>query len=101
MDPLDWVHQWDDFEMMMYALPGEGESGGVFMQVSRRNVRDGAEEWEIVYDRRIGDFDPTVNGEPGSEAWEEQVLRRFLNAHPQLVDEEKAYLRGVLERSQP
>ncbi|MBX5435676.1 MAG: hypothetical protein IRZ33_00495 [Alicyclobacillaceae bacterium] len=95
MDPLAWAHQWDEFEMMLYALPGD-EQGGVFVQVSRRRVQNGAEEWEILYDRRVGDADATVTAEPGSEAWEEAVLRRFFNAHPDLVNAEKAYLRAFL-----
>jgi hypothetical protein len=96
VDPLDWVHQWDDFEMMMYAVADDEEGPGVRMQVSRRVMRDGAEEWEILYDRRLGDPDPNVQEEPGTEAWEEAVLRSYLHAHPDLVEQEKAYVAEFL-----
>lgn len=91
VDPLDWVHQWDDLEMMMYAVADDEDGPGVRMQVSRRVQRDDAEEWEILYDRRLGDADPSVAEPVGSEAWEEAVLRRYLQQHPELVEQEKAY----------
>ncbi|MCL6636382.1 MAG: hypothetical protein K6T26_00420 [Alicyclobacillus sp.] len=96
-DPLDWIHQWDDFEMMLYALPGAAEAGGVFMQVSRRVQEEGAEAWEILYDRRLADCPPGIDEPPGSDAWEERVLRRYLQEHPELVAEEKAYLAAFLQ----
>lgn len=96
-DALDWLHQWDDFEMLMYALH-EG-TPGVFMQVSRRTLRAGAEEWEVLYDRKIADLgderDDTTET-PGTDAWQEQVLRHHFNQHPDLVSEEKAYLEQFL-----
>lgn len=93
-DPLDWLHQWDDFEMMMYALH-EGIPG-IFMQVSRRTMRQGAEEWEIIYDRKIADLGDAATETPGTDAWQEQVLRHHLNQHPDLVPDEKAYLHQFL-----
>lgn len=95
-DPLDWTHQWEHFEMMMYAL-SEGEETGIFMQVTERIMRDGAEEWDILYDRRIADLGDDVVTAASSEHWEEQVLRRYLNAHPDLVSAEKAYLSKWVE----
>jgi hypothetical protein len=94
-DPLDWIHQWDDYEMMMYALPPDEGEPGIYMQVSRKQLRDGAEEWDILYDRKIGDL-PQVEAPRGSELWHEQVLRRYLHAHPQLVADEKLYLAQFL-----
>jgi hypothetical protein len=96
VDPLDWVHQWDDFEMMMYVASDPDGRPGVFMQVSQRTLRDGAEEWRILYDRRIGDVDPSVPGTPGTEEWEEGVLRSYLAQHPHLVEDEKAYVERFL-----
>lgn len=95
MDPLDWLHQWDDYEMYMYAMADDPP--GIFMQVSKRTLRDGAEEWVMLYDRQIAPL-PTLEdaAEPGSEAWEEQVLRNHLRSHPTLVDDEKAYLAEFL-----
>ena len=95
MDPLDWVHQWDNYEMVMYVRNDDGEQG-IFMQVLEKHLQDGAEEWNIVYDRQIADLDPNVPGEPGSEAWEEKQLREHLNRNPQLVTEEKNYLKSYL-----
>lgn len=93
-DPLDWLHQWDDYEMMMYALPEE--TPGIYMQVSRKELRDGAEEWEILYDRKIADLCTDTTETPGSDAWQEHVLRHHLNDHPELVTNEKAYLQKWL-----
>ena len=93
-DPLDWIHQWDDYEMMMYALPED--EPGIYMQVSQKTVRSGAEEWEIIYDRRIADLWSDASEVPGSDDWQEQVLRHHLNEHPELVAEEKAYLQRWL-----
>ncbi|SFU36859.1 hypothetical protein SAMN05421543_101318 [Alicyclobacillus macrosporangiidus] len=94
-DPLDWIHQWDDFEMMMYARHDVDEPG-IFMQVSRRLQREGAEEWEILYDRKIADVPEGIAEMPGTDAWEERVLRRHLTDHPQLVNEEKQHLAEFL-----
>ncbi|MDQ0190913.1 hypothetical protein JI721_02820 [Alicyclobacillus cycloheptanicus] len=98
MDPLDWTHQWEDFEMFMYVDGTAGEDAGIHMQVSRRTRGEGAEEWEILYDRTIAPLDTTDIAEaPGTEAWEERILRRHLQAHPELVDEEKAYVASFLQ----
>lgn len=102
MDPMDWTHQWDEFEMYMYAEAPAAPDAGIHMQVSRRVRKDGAEEWEILYDRKIADLDGAdVEGEPGSEAWEERILRRHLQAYPSLVNEEKAYAHAFLENGNP
>lgn len=98
-DPLDWLHQWDDYEMMMYARADEGDDPGICMQVSRRVLRDGAEEWEIVYDRKIADLPEDISEPVGTDAWEERVLRNHLNEHPKLVLDEKAYLAQLLTAS--
>jgi hypothetical protein len=94
-DPLDWLHQWDDFEMMMYARTEQEGDPGIFMQVSRKVVQDGAEEWEIIYDRKLADLFE-VAAEPGTDDWQEQILRQYLNAHPTLVNDEKQYLEQYL-----
>ncbi|GMA49546.1 hypothetical protein GCM10025857_09030 [Alicyclobacillus contaminans] len=90
-DPLDWIHQWDNYEMMMYARTEQEGDPGIFMQVSRKVMVDGAEQWEIVYDRRLDDL-LEVAGEPGSDEWQERLLRTYLNEHPSLVADEKRYL---------
>ncbi|GGI98824.1 hypothetical protein GCM10010885_05390 [Alicyclobacillus cellulosilyticus] len=95
MDPLDWVHQWDDYEMVMYAR-ADGEDPGIYMQVSQRRQVDGAEEWEVLYERKLADLYPDLPEAPGSEAWEEAQLRTHLHRRPQLVAEEKAYLAAWL-----
>jgi hypothetical protein len=89
-DPLDWLHQWDSYEMMMYAL--HEETPGIFMQVSRKQMQSGAEEWEILYDRKIADVCDDATAPPGSDDWQEHVLRHYLNDHPELVADEKGYL---------
>ena len=93
-DPLDWIHPWDDYEMMMYAL--HEDDPGIYMQVSHKTMRAGAEEWEIVYDRKIADLCNDASEVPGSDDWQEHVLRHHLNDHPELVAEEKAYLQQWL-----
>ncbi|MCL6452229.1 MAG: hypothetical protein K6T78_01235 [Alicyclobacillus sp.] len=96
-DPMDWTHQWDRYEMMMYALTGPTDAG-IYMQVSERAERDGAEEWNILYSRKIADLPSGIQGPVGSEQWEDQVLRQHFTAHPELVDEEKSHLAAWLER---
>ncbi|MCL6625150.1 hypothetical protein [Alicyclobacillus shizuokensis] len=94
MDPLDWTHQWDDYEMMMYVCDDPDEEG-IRMQVSRRQHRDGAEEWELLYDRKLADLPsrpPQTEHPKEREDWEESLLRTHLHEHPHLVDEEKRYL---------
>lgn len=95
-DPLDWTHQWAQFEMMMYALY-DGPKPGIFMQVSELTKRDGADEWAILYDRCIASLGGDVQVPLQPEAWEEQVLRHHLNVHPELVNEEKVFLSRWLE----
>ncbi|OFW81141.1 MAG: hypothetical protein A2201_08090 [Alicyclobacillus sp. RIFOXYA1_FULL_53_8] len=100
MDPLDWLHQWDDYEMVMYVSFQEGDDG-IFMQVSQRKMYEGAEEWEILYDRKIAELpsELEVAGQTGSEEWEERALRHHLNGHPQLVNDEKEFLQHFLTQS--
>lgn len=93
-DPLDWIHPWDDYEMMMYAL--HEDTPGIFMQVSQRTKTDGAEEWEILYDRKISDLCTDTSETAGSDPWQEHVLRHYLNDHPELVANEKEYLHNWL-----
>lgn len=90
-DPLDWVHSWDDFEMMMYAV-ADGDDTGIFMQVSRREMQYGAEVWETVYDRKLTDEFRQTEEKLDSDPWHEAVLRHYLNTHPELVSDEKAFL---------
>ncbi|QQE80298.1 hypothetical protein [Alicyclobacillus sp. SO9] len=91
MDPLEWTHQWDNYEMMMY-VETEGEHTGIFMQVSQRDKRDGAEEWEILYNRKLSDYSPEAGrGKTDFAEWEDAVLRDYLHQHPHLVRDEKAY----------
>jgi hypothetical protein len=95
-DPLDWLHQWDDFEMMMYARADADDEPGIHMQVSRGLMRDGAQEWEIIYDRKIADIELEVAEPVGSDAWEEKVLRHHLQENPKVVVDEKEYLNRFL-----
>lgn len=109
MDRMDWTHQWDEFEMFMYVVLQSEDVPGIYMQVSRRDRQDGAEQWEILYDRKIADLRPgdlamthqasDVDDRPGTEAWEERILRRELTEHPDLVDREKLYLQEHLAQS--
>jgi hypothetical protein len=95
LDILDWTHQWDNYEMFMYVRNDEDEKG-IYMQVSERIMRDGAEEWVILYDRKLAELLTDIEGEPGTETWEENMLKTYLHRHPQLVNEEKAYVEAFL-----
>lgn len=97
-DPLDWIHQWDAYEMMMYA-EHEGDAPGIYMQVSQHHQQDGAQTWEVLYDRRLAPLDVSTSDDGGSDAWCERVLRGYLNEHPQLVADEKRFLSDWLARS--
>lgn len=117
MERMDWTHQWENFEMFMYVVPPEEGDPGIFMQVLRRELQDRAEQWDMLYDRKIAELEPadlspveeidTASSDdlsvraalPGSEAWEERILRRQMQQNPNLVDEEKIYLRDFLEQS--
>lgn len=91
MDPLEWTHQWDNYEMMMY-VETDGDNPGIFMQVSQRIRRDGAEEWQILYDRKLAGYNSEAGrGETGSAEWEDAILRDYLHQNPHLVRDEKAY----------
>jgi hypothetical protein len=94
MDPLDWTHQWENYEMMMY-VETDAEPG-IWMQVSRKHTESGAESWEVIYDRKIADLLDAIPGVFGSESWQEAMLRQHLNSNPQLVNDEKSYLHTVL-----
>jgi hypothetical protein len=98
-DQLDWVHSFDKYEMVMYVRFEGSTDDGIYMQVLEQRVADGAQEWAIVYDRCltsvIGDI-PVALEDP---AFEDEVLRRYLHEHPNVVDEEKAYLRKWLENA--
>lgn len=87
-DQLDWVHQWGRYEMIMYVRYGEGDADGIYMQALVKTERDGAEEWDILYDRRLTPLSDPLPASP-DEAWEEQILRAYFNAHPNLVADEK------------
>lgn len=100
MDQLDWVHQWDQYEMVMYVSFNEGDDG-ILMQVSERKRTDGAEQWETLYHRKLSPL-PGPSDVPypeGTPEWEERVLRDHLHQHPKLVQEEKDYLAHFLADS--
>ena len=99
MDPLDWIHQWDDYEMYLYAESGDADrESGIFMQVSKSFSRDGATLWEMLYERRLCDV-PETGPSPEQPNWEDAVLRTYLHEHPNLVADEKKYLETWLESS--
>ena len=98
-DALNWVHQWDEYEMVMYAQPEPGEQSGVFMQVSRHRHHSGAEEWEILYQRKLADISVQTESQPGSDEWQEQILRNYLRRFPSVVADEKAYIEKFLSSS--
>lgn len=95
-DQLDWVHAFDDFEMVMYVRMDGDLDDGIYMQVLQKTQEDGAESWNIVYDRRLraGVEGGLLRAE--DPAFEDEVLRAFLHAHPTLVDDEKQYLQEWL-----
>lgn len=98
-DPLDWVHRYESYEMVMYVRVGETEAqDGIYMQVLELVERDGAQEWSILYDRRLADI-PVVEIPYTSDAFEDKVLRIYLNEHPDLVSQEKLYIQ-TFERSE-
>ncbi|MFD1673426.1 hypothetical protein [Alicyclobacillus fodiniaquatilis] len=96
-DQLDWVHRWDDFEMMMYVQMDGTEHDGIYMQVLRQNTLNGVEEWEILYDRRLSNIINDIVATPDDPAYEDVILRKYLNDHPDLVMEEKQYLAAWLD----
>ncbi|GMA62308.1 hypothetical protein NZD89_21400 [Alicyclobacillus fastidiosus] len=95
-DQLDWVHAFDDYEMVMYLQQEGTEDDGIYMQVLERTVEDGAQEWNILYDRRLSFAIGTPSITRDDPAYEDEVLRMFLHEHPSLVDDEKAYLKKWL-----
>jgi hypothetical protein len=93
MNPLDWTHQWEDYEMMMYVGKDDAGQEKIFIQVSKLIRTDRATEQEILYDREIGLLNPEIIRGVDRDAWEEKQLRWFLDTHPDLVEREKAYLK--------
>ncbi|GAX90788.1 hypothetical protein [Effusibacillus lacus] len=93
MNPLDWTHIWDDYEMMMYVGKDDTGQEKIFMQVSRIIRTDQATEQEILYDREIGFLNPDIIRGVDRDAWEEKQLRWFLETHPDLVEREKTFLK--------
>ncbi|WP_067619434.1 hypothetical protein [Alicyclobacillus acidiphilus] len=91
-DQLDWVHSFDDYEMFMYVRHEGQDDDGIYMQMLVRQRVDGAESWDIVYDRRLTAELADVSVPPDDPAYEDAVLRSYLNDHPAVVDEEKAFL---------
>lgn len=93
-DPLDWTHQWDDYEMYMYVdVDSDREQDrGVRMQVLQRSLLQGAEEWTLLYDRRLAPLPAEDTQGEWNDQEEERVLREFLLATPQLVSHEKEVL---------
>lgn len=93
MNPIDWTHQWEDYEMMMYVGKDDSGQEKIFMQLSKVVRTDQATEQEILYDREIGLLNPDIIRGVDRDAWEEKQLRWFLDTHHDLVDREKAYLK--------
>ncbi|MFC4768362.1 hypothetical protein [Effusibacillus consociatus] len=93
MNPLDWTHQWDQFEMMMYVGKDDTGQEKIFMQVSKVIRIEQATEQEILYDREIGLLNPEIIRGVDRDAWEEKQLKWFLDTHPDLVEREKAYVK--------
>ncbi|EPZ44620.1 hypothetical protein [Alicyclobacillus acidoterrestris] len=98
-DQLDWVHRFEDYEMIMYLQQEGTEDDGIYMQVLQRNVDDGAEEWNILYDRRLTSEIGKTSVSKEDPAYEDEILRVYLHEHPTLVDDEKTYLRAWLASS--
>jgi hypothetical protein len=88
-DQLDWVHQWDQFEMVMYVDQDETGADCIHMQVLAKQEDEGAEVWDILYDRIVTTIDYSVDATLHTDAWQDQVLRHYLNTHPTLVPDEK------------
>jgi len=99
-DPLDWVHRYDQYEMVMYVRHGEEPTeDGIYIQVLESALQDGAEAWSILYDRKLADI-PESDLTPGTDAWEDRVLRTYLNDHPDLVHDEKERVAALAESSE-
>ncbi|WAH35810.1 hypothetical protein [Alicyclobacillus dauci] len=96
-DQLDWVHQFGDYEMFMYVQADGTDEDGIYIQLLQRNVQDGAEQWDILYDRRLSSATMELPFGPEDPAFEEAVLRHYLDDHPTLVDDEKTYLANWLK----
>ncbi|GLV13538.1 hypothetical protein Heshes_12220 [Alicyclobacillus hesperidum] len=96
-DPLDWVHAFDDYEMYMYLRQDGNAADGIYMQMLQRELVDGAEIWSVLYDRRLTSDISQVGLDPQHPAYEDEVLRNYLAAHPTVVDDEKAYLAKWLQ----
>ncbi|HEU4964358.1 MAG TPA: hypothetical protein VFV52_10990 [Bacilli bacterium] len=102
MDPMDWVHSWDDYEIMMYVEQDEQGLWGIYMQGSRVVREQGLFEMELLYDRKIGDLNPEIRREdaPREDDWQERQLRWFLETHPELVEREKQFMREFVEKQE-
>lgn len=96
-DQLDWVHAFDDYEMFMYVRHEGKEDDGIYMQMLSRERVDGAETWDILYDRRLTAELGSPSVAQDDPAYEDEILRSYLALHPSIVDEEKAYLAKWLE----
>lgn len=96
-DQLDWVHRFDDYEMLMYVLADDTESDGIYMQVMQKIDEVGAESWDILYDRRLSSIIGDVEVDRDHESFEDEVLRKYLREHPSLVEEEKMHLKDWIK----
>lgn len=96
-DQLEWVHQFGDYEMLMYLHLEHSDDDGIRMQMLKRDLSEGAEQWDILYDRLLSSVIGDVSVEANDPAFEDEVLRRYLHEHPNLVEEEKAYLKQFSE----
>lgn len=96
-DQLDWVHRFaENYEMVMYLQQEETGPNGIYMQVLMKVDEQGAEAWEIVYDRRLTSVIGDVSVDSHHEAYEDEVLRQYLRDHPTLVEDEKKYFEAWL-----
>lgn len=96
-DQLDWVHSFDDYQMFMYVRADGLEDDGVYMQMLHRSHGDGAEFWDILYDRQLFPLIGDVVIPKEDPTFEDEMLRRYLHANPNTVDDEKTYLTAWLK----
>ena len=88
-DQLEWVHTWDSFEMILYVRADGVTEDGIYMQVVEKSMVDGAECFDILYDRKLAPLPTEVVGHTLTPVEEERVLRTYFKAHLALVNDEK------------
>lgn len=96
-DQLDWVHRFEDnYEMVMYLQLENTDSDGIYMQVLMKVDEQGAESWQILYNRRLTSVIGDVAVDRNHDSYEDEVLRQYLRSHPTLVEDEKEYFQAWL-----